>query len=370
VSAPTLRQEWPRPRAPKPIVILGTGGIVRDSHLPAYRKAGFPVRGLFDVDRARATALARDFGVDRVFSSLEEAVAEGDVVFDIAAPTSAHLEILGALPRGAAVLVQKPMGMTLDEATAILTLCRARELKAAVNFQLRFSAMMLAVRDAIEKGLLGRLVEIEAHLNLVTPWGMFPHLKTNPRVEIVSHSIHYLDLIQSLIGLPKSAFARSFGHPSSALADTRTTAILDYGDGPRVALSINHHHDFGRRFQDATFRFEGDEGAAIVKLGLLLDYPKGEPDELWIARKGGAPEQVPLVGGWFPDAFVGVMANVQRFASGEDPVLETSVESAWRTMALVEACYQSRNIEGARIAAPPPSPSPLVGEGRVGVAPR
>jgi predicted dehydrogenase len=212
---------------------------------------------------------------------------------------------------------------------------------------------MLAVRDALAKGLLGRLIDIEVHLNLVTPWHLFPHLKVNPRVEIVSHSIHYLDLIQSLVGLPKSAFARSYRHPSSELTDTRTTAILDYGGDLRVALSINHHHDFGRKFQDASFRFEGDKGAAMVKLGLLLNYPEGEPDELWIAKKGEAPEQVPLAGRWFPDAFIGVMANLQRYAAGEDAVLENSVESAWRTMALVEACYQSAAIAGVRIEETP-----------------
>ena len=37
-------------------------------------------------------------------------------------------------------------------------------------------------------------------------------------------------------------------------------------------------------------------------------YPKGGSD--WI--------NVPLQGAWFPDAFVGRMANLQRFASGED----------------------------------------------------
>jgi hypothetical protein len=35
------------------------------------------------------------------------------------------------------------------------------------------------------------------------------------------------------------------------------------------------------------------------------------------------------------------MANVQRFASGEDAELISSVEDAWHTMALVEAAYQS-----------------------------
>jgi hypothetical protein len=91
----------------------------------------------------------------------------------------------------------------------------------------------------------------------------------------------------------------------------------------RVTLSINHHHDFARRFQDASFRVEGTEGAAMVKLGLLLDYPVGEPDELWIVRRGGDWQQVPLQGRWFPDAFLGPMCNLQRFASGEDSHLAT-----------------------------------------------
>jgi predicted dehydrogenase len=342
-----LRQQWPRPANPRPIVILGTGGIVRDSHLPAYRKAGFPVAGLFDIDRAKAQALASQWSVPRVFATIEEAASEPDAIFDIAAPPGAHLALLGALAPGAAVLIQKPMGMDLDEATATLRLCRERELRACVNFQLRFAPMMLAVRDALASGVLGRLVDVEAHLNLLTPWGLFPHLKANRRVEIVSHSIHYLDLIQSLLGSPASVLARSYRHPASDLPDTRTSAILDYGGDLRVTLSINHHHDFGRRFQDATFRFEGDEGVAVAKLGVLLDYPKGEPDELWVGRKGREPEQIPLIGEWFPDAFIGVMANLQRFAQGEDSVLETSVESAWRTMALVEACYQSSAIPGA-----------------------
>lgn len=335
-----LRQSWPMPSAPRPIVVIGTGGIVKDAHLPAYRKAGFTVAGVYDTDRARAAGLAREWSIPTVFGTLEEAAA-ADAVFDVAAPPVAHAAILSALPEGATVLLQKPMGLDLAAATAIRQVCRDRSLIASVNFQLRYSAMMLAVADAIARGQLGELVEIEVHLNLVTPWHLFPHLIPNPRVEIVSHSIHYLDTIRALAGDPKGVFARSYGHPSSRLADTRTTAILDYGETLRATLSINHHHDFGRRFQDASFRVEGSEGAAMVKLGLLLDYPTGEPDEFWLAAKGGPWEQIPLQGAWFPDAFVGPMANLQRFAAGEDATLATHVEDAWKTMALVEACYRA-----------------------------
>lgn len=348
-SQTDLRQAWPLPSKPRPIVILGSGGIVRDAHMPAYRKAGFPVAGVFDLNRGRAEALARDFEIPAVFDSLETAVATPGAVFDIAAPPTEHAALLKALPEGASVLVQKPMGLDLAAATEIREVCRARRLTAAVNFQLRFSPMMLGVADALAKGRLGRLVDIEVHLNLVTPWELFPHLKPNPRVEIVSHSIHYLDLIRSLVGDPTNVLARSYGHPSSDLAQTRTSAILDYGTDLRVTLSINHHHNFGRKFQDASFRFEGDRGAALVHLGLLLNYPEGEPDELWLAPLGGPWEQVPLAGRWFPDAFIGPMANLQRYAAGEDETLHTSVEDAWRTMALVEACYRSNEIPGVAV---------------------
>ncbi len=333
------------PSAPRPIVVIGTGGIVKDAHLPAYRKAGFTVAGLYDPDTARAEALAAEWNVPRVFRSIDEAAAS-DAVFDIAAPPVSHPAILNSLPEGSIVLLQKPMGLDLTVATEIHDICAARGLTAAVNFQLRFSPMMLAIGDAVRRNQLGALTEIEVHINLVTPWYLFPHLKPNPRVEIVSHSIHYLDAIRALVGNPSGVFARSFGHPDSALADTRTSMILDYGRELRVLLSINHHHDFGRRFADAQFRVEGASGVAVAKLGVLLDYPTGEPDELWLAPKGGPWTQVPLSGAWFPDAFIGPMTNLQRFAAGEDKTLLTAVADAWQTMALVEACYLSNTQPG------------------------
>ena len=36
------------PSDPKKIVIIGAGGIVSDAHLPAYKKAGFKVAGIYD----------------------------------------------------------------------------------------------------------------------------------------------------------------------------------------------------------------------------------------------------------------------------------------------------------------------------------
>ena len=66
-------QTWPMPQKLSPIIIIGTGGIVKAAHLPAYKKAGFEVNGLYDVDLEKAKNLAKEFGINNVFNSLEEA---------------------------------------------------------------------------------------------------------------------------------------------------------------------------------------------------------------------------------------------------------------------------------------------------------
>ncbi|MGO3370610.1 Gfo/Idh/MocA family oxidoreductase, partial [Microbacterium gubbeenense] len=74
------------PREPRPIVIIGAGGIVRDAHLPAYAKAGFPVWGIVDIARDKAQALADQYRIRHVFAAVEDAVAEApaDAVYDLA----------------------------------------------------------------------------------------------------------------------------------------------------------------------------------------------------------------------------------------------------------------------------------------------
>lgn len=337
----SLKQAWAKPSNPRPMVTFGAGSIVGDAHFPAFKKAGIPIAGLYDPDQVKAEALAATWGV-KSFRTLEEATSVKNAIFDLATPPARHAEVLRALPDGAVVVIQKPMGGDISDARDILTTVREKNITAAVNFQLRFAPMMLALQDAIAKGLLGEVVDFDAWLALATPWGLWPFLNGLPRIEIAMHSIHYLDLIRGLLGDPKGIHAKSIGHPNHTMAQTRTSAILDYGDRVRCALSINHDHFFGRKFQACEFRICGTKGAAYVKLGVNLDYPKGEPDELWIYPASGSDwVQVPLHGTWFPDGFVGKFCNVQRYAAGEDSVLVSSAEDAWGTMALVEAAYAS-----------------------------
>lgn len=348
----SLQQGWPLPSTPRPIVIIGGGGIVNDAHLPAYELAGFPVAGVYDIDPARSQALADKWNI-KAFRTLREALDTPNAVYDLALPPSAHLQVLPELADGSAVLLQKPMGKDLAQASEILKLCRSKALIAAVNFQLRFSPIMLAIADAHQRGWLGDMIDVDIHVNILTPWHLFPFLKGMPRIEIAVHSIHYFDLLRSFLGNPSGIHARTMGHPKSEMAQTRTSALFDFGPGIRTTMSVNHDHAFGQKFQDAGFKFEGTQGVAFAKMGALLNYPDGQPDELWIGQGPDDWTQVPLRGSWFPHAFIGTMSNLQRFAAGEDARLITSVEDAWHTMALVEAAFESAAAPATPLEAKP-----------------
>ena len=84
-------------------------------------------------------------------------------------------------------------------------------------------------------------------------------------------------------------------------------------------------------------------------MGVNIDYPNGPNDTLEVAAGNGPWQPIQLRGSWFIEAFEGPMSNLQRFVAGEDAALVSPVEDAIRTMALVEACYQSSAAGGTPI---------------------
>jgi hypothetical protein len=85
-------------------------------------------------------------------------------------------------------------------------------------------------------------------------------------------------------------------------------------------------------------------------MGVNLNYPHGEPDEILVAERGQPNwRRVPLRGSWFLEGFEGPMSNLQRVAGGEDDSLVSGIDDAVRTMALVEACYTSSSAGGTPI---------------------
>jgi len=343
------------PQTRQPIIIIGAGGIVADAHLPAYKIAGFEVHGIVNRTKERAQKLADRFGIPNVFDSVAEAVklAPSNAVYDLTIMPEQYIETLEQLPDGSAVLIQKPMGDDFIQANEILELCRTKKLKAAINFQLRFAPFVNAARYLINQGLIGEVYDMEVRVTIKTPWEIFPHVIVHPRLEIQYHSIHYVDLIRSFLGNPSSVLAKTLKHPAKNLSSSRSTILFDYGDTLHAVINTNHDHDFGAKHQESYIKWEGTKGAIVAKIGLLMDYPHGIPDvfEYCIVEEGKNPEwkTVQLEGSWFPEAFIGTMANLMRYNEENDKVLYTSVEDVIQTMAVVESAYQSSDSGGVNV---------------------
>lgn len=344
-----LIQAWPRPSAPRDIVLIGCGGIAQSAHLPAYARLSFPVAGVFDLRREAAEQAATRFGVARVYETLSEACSATGAVFDIAVPGDQTLNVLERMPRGATVLIQKPVGAGLVEARRIRACAQALGLTVAVNLQLRFSPGLLALRDLLDRGALGPLVDIDIRVVIDQPWQRWRFLEGVSRLELPYHSIHYLDAIRWIAGEPGGVYCRALSHPElPAFSDTRSSIILDYGNRIRCSLVMNHTHRAGPAHRASQMLVEGTGGAVRLTWGVNLSYPAGPPDTMEVAI-GGEWEAVALRGSWFTEAFEGPMSNLQRFVAGEDPHLVGSLDDAIRTMALVEACYESSDGGGAAV---------------------
>src|SRR5207237_6487114 len=138
--------------------------------------------------------------------------------------------VLGRLAPGAAVLRQNPMGEDLATAGRILDVSRERRLVAAVNFQLRFSPNVIALADLIASNQLGELTDIEVRVVDRQPWEQWSFLERAPRLEVLYHSIHYLDAIRFLAGEPRGVMCRAGAHPRlPPFRHTRSSIVVDYG---------------------------------------------------------------------------------------------------------------------------------------------
>jgi len=352
----TTSTEWcssPRPRSPRPIVVIGEGGIVENAHLPAYAPAQIPVLAIADTAPRKAEALASRFGVERAFGSVAEIVrfAPHDAVYDVAVPAGNLIDVIRELPDGVPVLLQKPMGETLEEARRIRQLCHAKRLVAAVNFQLRYAPAILAARALQSEGILGQVHDMEIQVRTHMPWEQWSFLAKAPRLEVLYHSIHYVDLVRSWFGNPRAVFAKTVRNPGTpGLQATKSILIMDYGEWRRVFIATNHNYRFGEEYERAFVQWEGTKGAMRATLGVILNYPHGKPDRLEYSTEA-EPRWVtqPIDGQWFPDAFAGAMGSLQAFVEGSAKHLPTSIDDAYRTMQVVEAIYSANDQGGEPI---------------------
>ena len=136
------------------------------SHISAYKSnKRTKITALCDIDGKRLDAASRRYGVDNLYTDYRQMLAREDLdIVSICTPTQTHAEVcLRAASAGVkAILCEKPIASSLDEAQKMIGACRKRGVRLAVNHTRVYDSSFLAVRDVLEKKKIGDLIQTTA----------------------------------------------------------------------------------------------------------------------------------------------------------------------------------------------------------------
>lgn len=326
------------------IGIVGAGAIVNAAHLPAYRKAGFKIAGIMDVNTEIAQQTAKKFEVSTVYPDLAAMISDPQVdIIDIAVPPWHQRKLVEEITAsGKHVLCQKPLSNVFSEAVSIVDSAERANITLAVNQQMRWDQAIRASCTLIGRGWIGEPVAATIDINILTDWSAWPWLLEVDGLDLMYHSIHYLDSLRSLFGEPRSVSTSGFRYPGQApIGETRTVTVCDYSDTFGAVVSVNHNNWTEDRH--ATLRIDGTEGYIRGTLGLLYNYPHGRPDTLEFHSTGNMPHlsfKHSFEEMWVPDSFIGPMGELMK-AIEEERLPETHGRDNLKTLQLVHAGYLS-----------------------------
>jgi predicted dehydrogenase len=110
-----------------------------------------------------------------------------------------HAMAMAALNAGAHLIMEKPITTTLTEADDILAFAKSKNLRIAVAHQMRLARSVVALKQAVDDGMIGDLLELRA-------WG-----KQDARAggeDMMVLGTHMFDLMRLFAGDPQWCSAR------------------------------------------------------------------------------------------------------------------------------------------------------------------
>jgi len=326
---------------------IGAGMIMAECHLAAYKMAGFKVGAIASRTRSRAAEVAKRWDIPTVHDTPEALIADPSIeIIDIAYPPDQQPDLIRkalATPHIKAILAQKPLALSLDEAKKLRDEAKAAGKIISVNQNMRYDQSMRVLKEILDRGELGQVVIATIEMRAIPHWQGF--LEGYDRLTLANMSVHHLDVLRFLFGDPEEIY-------TAARTDPRTR--FDHSDGVTVSTLKFPNNVLAVSLEDVwsgpreegfdsdiyiKWRVEGTDGVAQGTIG----WPDGSPSTLSYASKTATsgkwvtPTWDTM---WFPHAFIGVMEQLQyALRSGEAPAL--SVADNVKTMALVEAGYRS-----------------------------
>lgn len=163
---------------------------------------------------------------------------EVDAVF-VLTPPNTHLDVVTrCADAGKHVLLEKPMGMSTDQAERITEVCRTRRVTLGIVLQHRFRLGALKLRELLDEGALGRLANASAFIRWWRPQrGYYDQPGRGTFAQdgggvLITQAVHTLDLHLSLTGPVKevAAFAQT-SHLHDIEVEDIVGAAVRYANG-------------------------------------------------------------------------------------------------------------------------------------------
>ncbi|MFU0506026.1 Gfo/Idh/MocA family protein [Pseudaminobacter sp. NGMCC 1.201702] len=242
--------------------IVGTGGIAHGfaadlAHAPGTRLVAVHSRA-----QEKALAFGKTFAAERAYADLDALLSDPavDAVY-IATPNALHAEqTLRAIDAGKPVLVEKPLGISADEAARIAAAAKDRSVFVMEAMWTRFLPAVRRAREKIIAGAIGKVTSIRAELSYhrdeVADSRFFERSGGGAALDL---GVYPLSLTLHFLGRPRAVSGR--WQAAGSGVDRRTEIELHYADAKAV-LSCGFDHDGGN-----SFLIEGTNGA------IRLDAP-------------------------------------------------------------------------------------------------
>lgn len=259
--------------------------------------------GVWSTPYDSAVSFAKQFGVERVYATMDEAFADPDVqaVF-ISTPHSLHGQhIVQAATAGKHILVEKPFALTVEEAEAAVEAARKAGVLLGVGFHLRHHLLHQEAKQLIDAGEIGNIVcatgqyslfSFTPDSGLMTPWKKDAGMSGGSG-SLYGMGVHVIDLVHYFLGQkPVAVTAMNNADPEMRPNENLTMALIRYDGGAFAYVTSNSCFPFGKN--DITLygskgRIVG-EGTISMPAAGRLEVMRHLPE----AEVGAPPTSKPL----------------------------------------------------------------------------
>jgi predicted dehydrogenase len=315
------------------VACIGYGGAFNmgKSHLNwAATTPGLAPVAACDVDPQRMDQAHQDFPGIALYTSVEELLANPTIdLVTLITPHNTHAPLaIQCLEAGKHVVVEKPMSLTVAEATEMIGTARRQRKMVSVFHNRRWDGDHLAMREIVEEGIIGEVFHIEANGG---GWGRpgdwWRSSKEISGGAFYDWGVHFLywvlgflpGRIRNVVGFYHK---RVWDHVSN---EDHAQAIIRWEDGAYADVQISSI----ARAPKPRFRILGTKGA-------ILDEGRGE-----FTVYGGIGERTATFPVKYqPNDWQAYYRNVadHLLRGGK---LEITPESARRVIAIIEAAEKS-----------------------------